>query len=455
MWAYDLATGALTEGHFDYQFGPVRSLTLADGGAQLIEAGGSAVAFWRLDGGGATARVLVPGDVVPQAYDGDGNLIVTRHQTGPNPDWDLVDGGDGHLLEPFDEVTGVSPIEPGVFAAVFANGYGGWYDSRRHVRLPPTGLGFATSDARSTTESLVVWGEDIQVFDRQRNPAGTPAPVEDEILDLTVSHDGSRIFTIEDTDGGTQVDGGTELVARDSMGWLSGADPLPGVLAAATTSDLVVVGTDDFHLRVLDAETLEPSGRELPGVSSLTQRIRFADDEQRMLVIHADETVQLADLPSRSFLGGPIDPGRLADSDPSVIYPEGSTHYAEDFESDVTAALSGRRRPTGDQHRAGRGGLGPGTRPAGGRRLPARGPGPHSRGVGRPPVGLRPLPPGVCRGGLTGSVIRPPAPLQGNCWWAILVSNQWPLPCEGMRLVSEMPGSGVSPAQGPVRVDRH
>ena len=181
VWAYDLATGARTEGPFDYQFGPVRSLTLADGGAQLIEAGGSAVAFWRLDGGGASARVLVPGDAVPQAYDSDGNLVVTRHRTGPNPDWDLVDGNDGHLLDPFDDMTGVVPIEPGVFAATFADGSPGWYDSRRRVRVPPTGdgLGFAPSGAQSTTESLVVWGEDIQVFDRERNHAAPQVPVED------------------------------------------------------------------------------------------------------------------------------------------------------------------------------------------------------------------------------------------------------------------------------------
>ena len=337
VWAYDLATGARTESPFDYQFGPVRSLTLADGGAQLIEAGGSAVAFWRLDGGGATARVLVPGDAVPQAYDLDGNLIVTRHRTGPNQDWDLVDGSDGHLLDPFDDMTGVVPIEPGVFAATFADGSPGWYDSRRHVRVPPTGdgLGFAPSGARSTTESLVVWGEEIQVFDRERNHAGPQVPVEG-IEDLTVSHDGSRIFTIDGIWGGSTA---TELVARDPNGRRSAALPVPGVVAAATTSDLVVVGTDDYHLRVLDAETLEPSGRELPGVSSLPQLIRFADDEQRMLVIHADHTVRLADLPSRSFLGGPIDLRRLANSDPLAIYPQESTLYSDTYLPDVMAAL--------------------------------------------------------------------------------------------------------------------
>ena len=335
VWAYDLATGARTEGPFDYQFGPVRSLTLADGGAQLIEAGGSAVAFWRLDGGGASARVLVPGDAVPQAYDSDGNLVVTRHRTGPNPDWDLVDGNDGHLLDPFDDMAGVVPIEPGVFAATFADGSPGWYDSRRRVRVPPTGdgLGFAPSGAQTTTESLVVWGEDIQVFDRERNHAAPQVSVEDNV-DLTVSHDGSRIFTVD----GIWNSSGTELVARSPIGVRSG-DQVPGVVAAATTSDLVVVGTDDYHLRVLDAETLEPSGRELPGVSSLTQVIRFADDEQRMLVIHADHTVRLADLPSRSFLGGPIDLRRLADSDPSATYPQESTLYSDTYLPDVMAAL--------------------------------------------------------------------------------------------------------------------
>ena len=60
---------------------------------------------------------------------------MTRHRTGPNPDWDLVDGSAGHLLDPFDDMTGVVPIETGLYAATFADGSPGWYDSRRHVRV--------------------------------------------------------------------------------------------------------------------------------------------------------------------------------------------------------------------------------------------------------------------------------------------------------------------------------
>jgi hypothetical protein len=305
VYAYDLATGARVEQELDHQLGPVRVLAVTPDGSRLVEAGGAVVGTWRLDGGGAVSRLVKPGnDVVPQEYDAQGHLLVQRIRPGStmSGDVDLVDTATGEVVDPLD---GISDADvgsaPNQLVARFSDGSAGAYDTARQERvaLPGPGALFEPDGAQRTDDALVVWSDSrIQGVDPDGYPVGPSARSNGRIEDLTLSRDGTRLFTLENG-----------LVQRKATGYRTGADPIPDVERAATTSDLVVVGTRDLHLRVLDAETLEPSGAELPGVPAFTEVITFADDEQRMLVILADRTVRLADLPTRSFLGDPIDLG--------------------------------------------------------------------------------------------------------------------------------------------------
>jgi hypothetical protein len=216
---------------------------------------------------------------------------------------DLIDTTTGRVVDPLDGIVGaVVGALPNRLAALFSDGSAGAYDTARHerVELPGPGPGFTPAGATRTDDRVVTWSDhQIQGVDPEGNPVEPSARSSHGIWFVTVSNDGRRLFTIE----------GTRLVQRKSSGYQTGADRIRNVVGAATTSDLVVVGTLDLRLRVLDAETLEPSGAELPGVPTFPEMIEFADDEQRMLLILADRTIRLADLPTRSFLGDPIDLG--------------------------------------------------------------------------------------------------------------------------------------------------
>jgi WD40 repeat protein len=344
VYAYDLATGARVEQDLDYQLGPVRALAVTPDGSRLVQAGGAVVAIWRLDGGGAVSRMVLPGDdVYPQEYDAQGHLLVVRgdpsalnDQIGccdalPD-DFDLIETSSGEVVDPLDGITAAAADSvPNRLGVVFADGSAGAYDTARHARvtLRGPGVGFRPDGARATDDRLVVWDIDrIQGVDPDGHPVDPSARSSRDIRGLTVSEDGKRLFTLEDN----------HLVPRKSTGYRTGADGYPGVEAAATTSDLVVVGTHDLHLRVLDAETLEPSGAELPGVPARLELIRFADDERRMLVILADRTVRLADLPTRGFLGDPIDLGRY--TGPSAAFQTVSRAAIRDDGNEIAVGTS-------------------------------------------------------------------------------------------------------------------
>jgi DNA-binding SARP family transcriptional activator/class 3 adenylate cyclase len=307
VYSYDLETGTRVERGFDYQLGPVRSIAVAPDGSRVVAAGGSVLALWRLDGGGAISRRILPGsEVFPQEYDATGQLLVRRGPIGQDggADLDLVDTTRGDVVDPLDGIgAAVVGSVPNRLGVIFSDGQPGAWDTARHepIELPGAGIRFGPIGARAIDGKLVVWSErQIQGLDADGNAvdpsaAASRAP----IRNATVSVDGSRVFTLEDF----------FLVPRDSTGRPTGVEPFRGVVEAATTRDVVVVGTYDLHVRVLDAETLEPSGVEMPGVTSFLEGVRFAKDERRMLLILADRTVRLGDLPTRSFLGDPIELG--------------------------------------------------------------------------------------------------------------------------------------------------
>lgn len=310
--AYDLATGVRVARDLDYQFGPVRQLAVTADGSRLLEVGRRAVSVWRLDGGGAIADLIVPGGSVPLEYEAGGDLLVRRGYD-PTDDIALVDATDGHVVDPLDGIVAAVPTHrPGILGVSYPDGSARWYDSERQRPLPQSGEGgatFAPTGAVAIDDRLVVWDDQhIQGVDDQGRRVDPATTVEETFRWLTISDDGSRFFTLQ----------GLDLVPRTPSGEPTGQPPVPDVMEAETNSEVVVVATVDLDLQVLDAETLEPSGRAFPGLNSLTGLVRFADDEQRLLVVNADRSIRLADLPSRSYLGGPIELGSYSSPDAAV-----------------------------------------------------------------------------------------------------------------------------------------
>lgn len=117
---------------------------------------------------------------------------------------------------------------------------------------------------------------------------------------------GEEAFDRVRTDVDTGI--GQAITAHDGAAVKSTGD---GVLAGFTATE--------GRLEVLDAETLEHVGRPLPDIDSPAHVIDLDDAGDRLLIQAKDQTVRLADLTSRQFLGGPIDMG---DAPESSVPPE-------------------------------------------------------------------------------------------------------------------------------------
>jgi len=308
--AFDLETGARTDAPFDYQFGGIAAMTASADGTTLIQAGGHAVSRWRLDGGGAVAHLLSVGpEWVPQEFDARGQILLAKAGgQGVTGGLLLIDAGTGEVVDRFEGVAGgTALLTPDRFAVIYSDGKGGMYDSGTGTAVPPAqggsssrALPFPPQAAAVLRDGIVLWSNDrIQAL-RGGELVEPSAKVPGGIRNLTMSTDGSRMFTLEEFD----------LVQRDpSTGEPTARDSVSGIVEAVTTPDVVVVATDSGRMQVLDADSLQPSGPEFPGVHGSVELFRLADDEKRLLVISAGRTLQLADLPTRTFLGDPIDMG--------------------------------------------------------------------------------------------------------------------------------------------------
>jgi hypothetical protein len=175
------------------------------------------------------------------------------------------------------------------------------YDPSTLERAPGalSDLPFAPAGAMSVDDRVVLWSDSrVQGVSGDGLVAPTVTTDPGVIRGVAMSADGTRMITLE----------GAELVQRGPDGRPTGRE-LSGIQEAATSADLTVVATVEGRLEVLDADTLEPAGRPLAGIDSPAYQVDVDDAGDRLLVQAKDQTVRLADLPSRQFLGGPIDMG--------------------------------------------------------------------------------------------------------------------------------------------------
>jgi hypothetical protein len=300
----DLATGARLDETFFHQHGPATPLGVAADGSAIIAAGGSAIARWRLDGGGAASHLLRAGPAQePLDYLRSGSLLVRRFDwtNGATVDLDLIDPETGAVIDPLDGVAVATRGQvPGRLAVMLDDGRTGGYDPARRelVFVPEDPPPFAPSGATVAGDVLILWDDDAMVGidqnGRRTSPVGRAV---ERILRVVVSADGSRLFTLEPAG----------LVPRRATGEPTGQPTLPGIIQAAATSDLVVVTRVDGRLQVLDADTLEPSGAEIPAIAGVVELLRLSRDERRLLAVGLAGEIRIVDMATRSFLGGEID----------------------------------------------------------------------------------------------------------------------------------------------------
>lgn len=332
--AFDLLTGTTLARNFDYQQGPVTSLTIAHGGSVLIEGGGPVLAVWDLDGAGAVSRLLHQGsDLVPQEYVGDGLLLVS-HPTGGGGGLpvqpELVNPATGAIVDPLRGIVAATAAAqpPGRLAALFTDGTGGMYDTTRHQRISGVtiALPFVPTSASASGNTLIIYTDhQWQGIDRDGHlvpPSGSRPAGSNSV---TGTRDGSRIFSFDPAG----------LVPYDASGQPTGPPLFTDVQGIAPTSTLLVVATTDGRLRVLDLHTLKPSGPELPAVVGLTYQVGLSADASRLLVVGVDRTVRVADMATRTFVGDPIELGSsanidltIANSNPSVAINADGTQLA-------------------------------------------------------------------------------------------------------------------------------
>jgi len=177
-------------------------------------------------------------------------------------------------------------------------------------------------------DTLILWNdENIISLDqqgRQTTPAGRAI---EQINGLVVSADGSRLFTLEPAG----------LVPRRATGEPTGQPALPGILQAVATSNLVVVALGDGRLQVLDADTLESSGAEIPANPGPVKLLRLSRDERHLLVTGLGGAVRIVDMATRRFLGGEITPKML----PGRRRPGGTAVISDDGEQIAMSTPNG------------------------------------------------------------------------------------------------------------------
>ena len=329
---FDLATGAVLPARYDYQLGYVSAVSVTADGTQLIEAGGPSLAVWRLDGGGPVSRRLLRGPrLVPQGFDENNDLIVSR---APSEALDtkpvLVDGRTGKVIDPLPGVLyAAATPDPNRLFALFTENTGGFYDVKAHRRLPGAviRLPFDLASTTRAGNTLVATsgGENgaVQSIDLRSGDLVSPKVTDDNgiyaaFADSSVRH----VFTLEN-DG---------VVPRGADGERLGA-ALPdseGASVAVGDRDLVVV-TQEGRVNVLNVATGRPDGADLPSITGgvldpPASGVLLSRDGLRLMLAGADGRLRIADMTTRQLIGEPIEMGIGRES--GAVFSADGNHVA-------------------------------------------------------------------------------------------------------------------------------
>jgi WD40 repeat protein len=356
MFAYDLLSGRQLPGERDVQNGTVCDARTSPDGTTLALASchEGTITIWSLDGrASAGAAFAPPGwSTAPKLWSPDGRFVATFRADDPER-IEVVDVSDGrrHTVGGATAAAASPPAfrQDGILQIVDARSNhivehdpstGGTLDTG--IELPGrVSSNVAVRGGRSA------YGLDdgrialVETGDRQL--VRTISTDLSSILSLAWSADGARIFAAGQTEEAQVFD-----VASGAR-----IETLPapaGSLAVSPDHATLVTGAFDGSINLYDAETLQPMGDLLGGITTFPSQIQFTPDGRTIIVSGIDSTMRFFDVASRLELGGPLaitSPGAAVAPDSSelaVSTEHGVQRLALDVEALQIAAceLAGR-----------------------------------------------------------------------------------------------------------------
>jgi DNA-binding SARP family transcriptional activator/WD40 repeat protein/molybdopterin-guanine dinucleotide biosynthesis protein len=327
----DLESGAPSALEIN-QGGGICQLMDSPDGSTLVQTNCSSTSYviWRLDGGGAVSRTVVPttGEHFVFAYTTDGRgLLAEVLEDDGSVVTQLVDTATADV-EPLPGIYGPAPTDdPARVIGIFEDGTGGQYDLETRRRVgPAVRLGYEPWGALVSGDTTFAWGEEALPSDEPRRFHFTAVDTEGRIV-FDVEQD-QMIVDAATIDPGHLV---TVECPFDCM--FQRRDPRTGaalgnpvsreieyvVVVSRGATLIAVTALGEVH--VLDPDTLSPVGDPLPGLSSSgAGALSLSDDGRRLLLLGSDDTLRLYDVPSRTQLGDAIDVGVVAGA---AIRPDG------------------------------------------------------------------------------------------------------------------------------------
>jgi WD40 repeat protein len=320
--AIDLATGAVTTPQFNQQSGNVCALLDTPDGTLLVHVtcGKGDYGLWHFDGGGAVSRLVAPAAdrQFVFEYTADGHTLLAEHD----------EGQDEFVTELINPSSGVAETLPGIYAPiptgdpsrVFASFEDDTFGAYDLVTRRPAGR---SVDLQYNRFGSVVSGDSALVWGAEVNEDGEPFRGR-----LTAVDPGGRvIFDVNSTEansiGAAAYPDSAHLVSVDCsfVCLLQRRDPTTGApigepvgkdrgFSAVVGGSSVLVAVEfDGQVVMLDPEKLSPLGGPLPAVGGGVIALSLSDDARRLLVLGADQSLRLYDLPSRTQLGDAIPVG--------------------------------------------------------------------------------------------------------------------------------------------------
>lgn len=356
MLAYDLLNGRRLPGERDVQYGTVCDARTSPDGTTLALASCNegTIAIWSLDGRASAGAAFAPPGwaTAPNLWSPDGRFVATFRDGDPEQ-IEVVDVRDGHR-----HAVGGATATAGIPPAFRQDGILQIVDARsNHIveHDPNTGATLDTGielPGRVSSNVAVrgrrsAYGLDdgrialVETGDRQL--VRTISTDLFSTLSLAWSGDGARIFASGQTEEAQVFD-----VATGAR-----IDTLPapaGSLAVSPDHATLVTGAFDGSINLYDAETLQPMGDPLDGITTFPSQIQFTPDGRTIIVSGIDSTMRFFDVASRLELGGPLAITSLGaavapdSSELAVSTEHGVQRLALDVEALQTAAcqLAGR-----------------------------------------------------------------------------------------------------------------
>jgi WD40 repeat protein len=322
--AAGLDSGAMEETDIVPRAGGICALLNTPDGSRIVATACQANEYivWRLDGGGAVSRALSMDDPASYVfgYTADDRAILSEAEMAQ----------DDNVTRVVDATTGTGTALAGIFApvptadpslvyALFDDGSGtlstGLYDlTTRSAAGATLALDFEPHGAVDVDDSFYIWGGDMN-GDEVVGRIVAVGPDGRVRFDVTAPRTSFAHVAAADAAHVVVVKCDVTRCALQRLDPATGAlvgEPAgdeAGYSRAVGTSGLLIALTGAGQIRVLDPETLLPTGARLPGIPGAAESLSLSDDGRRLLVLGQDAALRIYDVPSRTQLGAPITVG--------------------------------------------------------------------------------------------------------------------------------------------------